>query len=106
MEDYIVSFSIKPFATKTSMVLKEYENMRGWRKLRYHLPALYVIATFGGLMYMLGNRRTSFPRLKKPEIVPVYDEQGKFVGMTHPTMVEHTEKLRAERLQRDSLAEQ
>ena len=78
------------------MVLKEYEAARGWRKLRYHLPALYVLVTLGGLLYGINTYRSSFRGMKQPEFVPVYDEKGKLIGMTHPRIVEVVDQRRTQ----------
>lgn len=55
---------------------------------RVHVPAFAVI--FGVFVFtsLLGSESLWKYSAKKPEILPVYSEDGKLSGFTHPRMVE------------------
>ena len=81
------------------MVLKEYESASRWKKLVWHFPTFLTAFCFCGAVYLAGTYKqalssASQAKLKEPEFVPVYDEGGKLVGMTHPVLVAATEKKR------------
>ena len=67
---------------------------RSWKV--YGPPAVWCVLIYGLYRAILHVNGTA---TSEPQFLPVYDQGGKLMGFTHPTLIEATEQMRVSNLE-------